>query len=190
MSLSVSRLEGLLGLHAAKRAVAKFAEPGSGVHAVLLYGAQGAGKRQVADALAVEWLNPNINGEPSQATTAFENGRNPDVLRVEPIFGQSAPAKREEGSADMELHRRMVGVRKIRDLAVQDVRKLERHLSVQPVELNVLRARIEDAIASAEPDERVHADLIGRLEQIEKHRELLLRHVSKLYALLAQLGDE
>jgi hypothetical protein len=116
--------------------------------------------------------------------------RKPPVLRVEPIFGQSAPAKREEDTADMELHRRMVGVRKIRDLAVQDVRKLERHLSVPPVELNVLRARIEDAIASAEPDERVHADLIGRLEQIEKHRELLLRHVSKLYALLARLGDE
>lgn len=52
---------------------------------MLLYGAPGAGKRQIADALALEWLNPDPNGEPTQATSTFESGRNPDVLRVEPI---------------------------------------------------------------------------------------------------------
>jgi hypothetical protein len=29
----------------------------------------------------------------------------------------------------------------------------------------------------------------GRLEQIEKHRHLLLRHVEKLQTLLGQLGE-
>lgn len=114
----------------------------------------------------------------------------PPVLRAEPIFGQNPAAKREEAPAGARPQRRMAGVRKIRDLAVQDVRKLERYLSVPPVEPGVLRTRIEDVIAAAEPDERVRADLTGRLEQIEKHRELLLRHVTKLHALLARLADD
>ncbi|WP_321917917.1 hypothetical protein [Paraburkholderia sp. J11-2] len=114
--------------------------------------------------------------------------RKAPVLRVEPIFGQGA--KREEVPATPDVHRRLAGMRKIRDLAAQDVRKLERYLSVPPVEPAVLRSRIEDVINYADPDERVRADLEGRLEQIEKHREMLLRHVSRLYALLSRLGDE
>ncbi|MEX3979073.1 hypothetical protein AB4Y45_08810 [Paraburkholderia sp. EG287A] len=114
--------------------------------------------------------------------------RKAPVLRVEPIFGQGA--KREEAPATPEAHRRLAGTRKIRDLAAQDVRKLERYLSVPPVEPAVLRSRIEDVINYADPDERVRADLEGRLEQIEKHREMLLRHVSRLYALLSRLGDD
>ncbi|WP_395067188.1 hypothetical protein [Paraburkholderia silvatlantica] len=113
--------------------------------------------------------------------------RKAPVLRVEPIFGQGA--KREDATAP-EAHRRLAGTRKIRDLAAQDVRKLERYLSVPPVEPAVLRSRIEDVINYADPDERVRADLEGRLEQIEKHREMLLRHVSRLYALLSRLGDD
>jgi hypothetical protein len=118
--------------------------------------------------------------------------RKPPVLRAEPIFGQSTAPRRDEraAGAPVPAHARMAGVRKIRDLAVQDVRRLERYLAVPPVEAAVLRARIEDVIAAAEPDERVRADLAGRLEQIEKHRELLLRHVAKLHALLARLGDD
>lgn len=116
--------------------------------------------------------------------------RKPPVLRVEPIFGQGAGPKREETAAPPEATRRLAGTRKIRDLAAQDVRKLERYLSVPPVEPAVLRARIEDVIAYADPDERVRADLEGRLEQIEKHRELLLRHVTRLHALLSRLGDD
>ncbi|HTR07903.1 MAG TPA: hypothetical protein VMJ11_14890 [Paraburkholderia sp.] len=116
--------------------------------------------------------------------------RKPPVLRVEPIFGQGAGAKREEVSPTPEANRRLAGTRKIRDLAAQDVRKLERYLSVPPVEPAVLRAHIEDVIAYADPDERVRADIEGRLEQIEKHRELLLRHVTRLHALLSRLGDD
>jgi hypothetical protein len=118
--------------------------------------------------------------------------RKTSVLRApEPIFGQQpAAAKRDDAPVDVESHRRFVGMRKFRELAVQDVRKLERYLSLPPVDAPALRSRIEDVIAAAEPDDRVRADLAGRLEQIEKHRELLLRHVSKLHALLARLGDE
>jgi hypothetical protein len=116
--------------------------------------------------------------------------RKAPVLRAEPIFGQGA--KREEATltSAAEAHRRLAGTRKIRDLAAQDVRKLERYLSMPPVEPSALRARIEDVIAHAEPEERVRADLEGRLEQIEKHRELLLRHVARLHALLSRLGDD
>ena len=117
--------------------------------------------------------------------------RKTSVLRApEPIFGQPGAAKRDDGPPEAEAHRRAAGMRKFRDLAVQDVRKLERYLSQPPVDAPALRSRIEDVIAAAEPDDRVRADLAGRLEQIEKHRELLLRHVAKLHALLARLGDE
>ncbi len=116
--------------------------------------------------------------------------RKPPVLRAEPIFGQKPAQRGDERAAAAQPQARMAGLRRIRDLAVQDVRKLERHLSVPAVEPAVLRARIEDVIAGMEPDERVRADLAGRLEQIEKHRELLLRHVAKLHALLARLGED
>jgi len=115
--------------------------------------------------------------------------RKPPVLRVEPIFGQSASARRDERVTGPESQGRMARVRKIRELAVQDVRRLERQFSVPSVDAQALRARVADAIAAAEPEEPVRADLEGRLEQIEKHREMLLRHVSKLRELLGRLGD-
>ncbi|HEV3429703.1 MAG TPA: hypothetical protein VG320_17650 [Paraburkholderia sp.] len=119
--------------------------------------------------------------------------RKAPVLRAEPIFGQRPASRLEGGAAQPGAAKRTAGTRKIRDLAAQDVRKLERHLSMLPVEPAVLRARIEDVIAQAmtdEGDDRARADLEGRLEQIEKHRELLLRHISRLYALLTRSGDE
>ncbi|WP_027796448.1 hypothetical protein [Paraburkholderia acidipaludis] len=116
--------------------------------------------------------------------------RKPPVLRAEPIFGQKAAQRGDERAPGGQPHARMAGMRKIRDLAAQDVRKLERYLGVPPVEPAVLRARIEEVMAMIELDERVRADLAGRLEQIEKHRELLLRHVTKLHALLVRLGED
>lgn len=117
--------------------------------------------------------------------------RKKTVLRPpEPIFGQPGTTRRaEEESFDAEAHRRQAHFRKVRDLAVQDVRRFERHLSQPPVELAVLRAKVEDVIAAAELDDTVEADLTGRLEQIEKHRHLLMRHVEKLQALLVKLGE-
>ncbi|QBQ97260.1 hypothetical protein [Paraburkholderia pallida] len=116
--------------------------------------------------------------------------RKAPVLRTEPIFGHGADARRAQSAAAQDAQRRMAGTRKLLELAAQDVRKLERHLSMLPVEPEALRARIEDVIAHAEPDERVRADLEGRLEQIEKHRELLLRHITRLHALLTRSSDD
>jgi hypothetical protein len=52
-----------------------------------------------------------------------------------------------------------------------------------------MRAKVEDVMAATELDDRIQADLEGRLEQIDKHRHMLLRHVEKLQALLSQLDD-
>lgn len=66
----------------------RFANPESGVHAVLLYGAEGAGKSALADALAQAWLctNPSEEGACGKCKTceAFERNRAADVLRVNP----------------------------------------------------------------------------------------------------------
>ena len=117
--------------------------------------------------------------------------RKKSVLRPpEPIFRQPGTSRRAEDEAfDAEAHRRHAYFRKVRDLAVQDVRRFERHLSHPPIEMGVVRAKVEEVLAAAELDDLVHADLAGRLEQIEKHRDLLLRHVEKLHELLNQLGD-
>jgi hypothetical protein len=145
--------------------------------------ASGDVPQEARDAIADETPRARFRG------TAHPVRKAP-VLRTEPIFGHSAEARRTQGAAGQDAQRRLAGTRKIRELAAQDVRKLERHLSMLPVEPAALRARIEDVIAQAEPDERARADLEGRLEQIEKHRELLLRHVSRLHALLMRSSDE
>ncbi|SMG27854.1 hypothetical protein [Paraburkholderia susongensis] len=152
------------------------------------------------------WMNvPHTEDEiPPNAREAIDNERplarfrgtahpvrKKTVLRPpEPIFGQSAPARRiEEETLDAEAHRRQAHFRKVRDLAAQEVRRFERHLLQAPVELASMRAKVEEVIAAADLDERIQADLAGRLEQIEKHRHMLLRHVEKLQALLGQLGE-
>lgn len=142
--------------------------------------------QQARDAISEEAPHARFRG------TAHPVRKAP-VLRAEPIFGQRTGNRLESGGAQAGqagAAKRPAGTRKIRDLAAQDVRKLERHLSMLPVEPGVLRARIEDVIAQAEPDEHVRADLEGRLEQIEKHRELLLRHISRLHELLTRTGDD
>jgi hypothetical protein len=112
------------------------------------------------------------------------------VLRPpEPIFGHTAAKKADEDALDSEAHRKQVYLRKMRDLAVQEVRRFERHLTHAPVDIALVRTRVEDVIGAVEPDEPVRADLAGRLEQIEKHRHMLIRHVEKLHALLAGLGE-
>jgi hypothetical protein len=152
------------------------------------------------------WMNtPHQEADlPANARAAIDNEkplarfrgtahpvRKKSVLRPpEPIFGQPGPARRvEEEALDAEAHRRHLHFRKVRDLAMQDVRRFERHLSHAPVDLVLLRGKVEDVIAAAELDDPIQADLAGRLEQIEKHRLLLLRHVEKLQALLGQLGE-
>lgn len=156
--------------------------------------------------LPAGWMDtPHVESDiPSEARSALDNetplarfrgtahpARKKSVLRApEPIFGQPGTAKRaEEEALDAETHRRQAHFRKVRDLAMQDVRRFERYLSHPPVELASVRAKVEDVLAATDRDGHVHADLAGRMEQIEKHRLLLLRHVEKLQELLAQLGE-
>lgn len=106
------------------------------------------------------------------------------------LLGRSEGARRaaEAASDEAEQNRRRAHFRKVRDLAAQEVRRLEWHLNHPPAELAVLRAKVDDVMdAENELDERAVADLAGRIEQIEKHHDLLKRHVEKLYALLARL---
>lgn len=114
------------------------------------------------------------------------------VLRPpEPIFGQTSTTKRPEDElADADLHRRLASFRKLRELAKQDVKRLDRHLAHPPVELSAIRSKVEDLIAAADVDGDVHADLVGRLEQIDKHQHLLMRHVERLQELLARIGEQ
>ena len=122
--------------------------------------------------------------------TAHPARKKPVLRPPEPIFGQPGSARRaEEESFDAEAHRRQAHFRKVRDVAVQEVRRFERYLAYPPIELGSVRAKVEDVIAAAEVEDTVHADLAGRLEQIEKHRHLLMRHVEKLQELLVRLGE-
>lgn len=75
------------GLAGAKRIAARLVSD-SGVHALLLYGAPGAGQERVARALSKAWLctNPGPDGACGvcQACTAFERGNNADYQLVKP----------------------------------------------------------------------------------------------------------
>ncbi|WP_036005613.1 hypothetical protein [Paraburkholderia caribensis] len=117
--------------------------------------------------------------------------RKKSVLRPpEPIFGQQAPRRPEDEVHEAEQHRRQAYFRKVRDLAVQEVRRFERSLTHPTVEFASVRTKVEDVLSAAELDDPIHADLAGRLEQIDKHRHMLLRHTERLHALLVQLGEE
>jgi hypothetical protein len=72
---------------------------------------------------------------------------------------------------------------------MQEVRRFERHLTHPPVDIGALRTKVEDVMGAVDLDDHVHADLAGRLEQIEKHRHMLIRHVEKLHELLSGLGE-
>lgn len=69
----------MIGLHKAKRVLQKLRDQESGVHAVLLYGPEGAGKTQLANQLIEHWLGSE------RAVDAFRRGSNPDVQIIEPM---------------------------------------------------------------------------------------------------------
>jgi hypothetical protein len=88
-SSTVSKISGLIGLQGAKRALLRFMRPDSGVHAVLLYGTQGAGKKTLANALAQAWLCTNVSDEGAcgecRSCDAFVRQRSADLLRIHPL---------------------------------------------------------------------------------------------------------
>ena len=96
---TLDRLESMTGLEGAKRAVLGLAQPGSAVHAVLLYGVPGGGTTALAGTLAQAWLcrQPGPEGAcgDCQSCRAFERERNADLLELRPsgpsrIFRQGA----------------------------------------------------------------------------------------------------
>jgi len=96
-------------LEGAKRAVSRFSQPDSAVHAVLLYGSEGAGKEKLANALVQAWLckNPSTDGACGvcQACEAFGRDRAADVLRVAPrgpsdIIKQNAVTETDDPDDD------------------------------------------------------------------------------------------
>lgn len=87
-SSTVSKLEALSGLESAKKAVVRIAGGETGVHAVLLYGAPGSGKNELAKILTQAWLCKNLQPDGAcgecRPCIAFERDQNADVLNVFP----------------------------------------------------------------------------------------------------------
>jgi hypothetical protein len=77
--------------------------------------------------------------------------------------------------------------RKNRELLSQDLRRLERQLSLLQVES--MQPKVDELLASDRMSEAAKADLSGRLEQVDKHVKLLHQHVEKLVALLSNTDD-
>lgn len=77
-----------MGLSTAKNVVRMLAHHEAGVHAILLYGAKGAGKTELANVIAQLWLctHPTAAGADGtcRACLAFDRGNSPDVLLIEP----------------------------------------------------------------------------------------------------------
>ena len=88
-SSCATRIEELAGLGGAKKFVARVLSRPSGVHAVLLYGPEGAGKGRLADVLAQAWLcsrqlaDGTACGE-CNVCQAFASGRAVDFQRIGP----------------------------------------------------------------------------------------------------------
>ena len=90
-SSSASELDALEGLSSAKAAVRQLFSSESAVHAVLIYGAEGAGKTTLAEILANAWLclTPAESGPCGicKPCASFGRRQNADYQRLEPIGG-------------------------------------------------------------------------------------------------------
>jgi hypothetical protein len=112
------------------------------------------------------------------------------VLRgPEPLLSQTEAMRRAADQAlqNSETHRRDLMFRRTRDFLLTDLRRVERQLSM--VQLDGINARAEELQASGKLADTTKADVAGRIEQIDKHRRLLLQHVEKLTTVLSGLDD-
>jgi len=105
MSSIAFRLAELQGLDRAKHAVERLVQD-SPVHAVLFYGARGAGKRTLANLLAQAWLctdeeNPGC-GE-CRSCGAFGRGTNADLLLIAPLLQGNLISVRQMVRRDDEI---------------------------------------------------------------------------------------
>ncbi len=87
-SSTASKLDDLVGLRTAKTLVLRLAAGNAGIHAVLLYGPKGAGKANLAQVIAQQWLcaSPTEDGADGtcRACTAFGRGNSPDIHSITP----------------------------------------------------------------------------------------------------------
>jgi hypothetical protein len=112
------------------------------------------------------------------------------VLRgPEPLLSQTEATRRiaDQALQQAETHRRDLVFRRNRDLLLQDLRRLERQLAM--LQLDGMGPKAEELLASERLSDAVKADLSGRLEQIDKHKKLLVQHVEKLTALIASTDE-
>jgi hypothetical protein len=112
------------------------------------------------------------------------------VLRgPEPLLAQTEATRRVADQAQQvaEANRRDLLFRKNRELLSQDLRRLERQLTLLQVE--GMQPKVDELLASDRMSEAAKADLSGRLEQVDKHVKLLHQHVEKLVALLTSSED-
>jgi hypothetical protein len=121
--------------------------------------------------------------------TAHPAPKRPVLRGPEPLLSQTEATRRIADLAlqQTEAHRRDLVFRRNRDLLVTELRRVERQISM--IQLDVINARADDLRASGKLDDPVGADLSGRIEQIEKHRAMLLQHVEKLAAVMAGLDE-
>lgn len=121
--------------------------------------------------------------------TAHPSPKRPVLRGPEPLLSQTEAMRRAADQAvqQTEVHRRDLVFRRNRDLLLGDLRRVERQLSM--IQLDPINARAEDLRTSGKLGEAAAADLAGRIEQIDKHRTMLVQHVEKLATLMASLDD-
>lgn len=121
--------------------------------------------------------------------TAHPAPKRPVLRGPEPLLSQTEATRRfaDQALQQAETHRRDLVFRRNRELLVQDLRRVERQLTL--VQLDNMTPKAEELLASERLSDAARADLSGRLEQIDKHKKLLLQHVEKLAALLSGLDD-
>ncbi len=83
------KLDQLVGLARAKHLVRRLAIQDRGIHAILLYGARGTGKTELAKLITELWLCNSISEEGAdgicKACLSFGRGNNPDALDLVPL---------------------------------------------------------------------------------------------------------
>jgi hypothetical protein len=112
------------------------------------------------------------------------------ILRgPEPLLSQTEATRRVADIAQQqaEANRRDLIFRKNRELLSQDLRRLERQLSL--LQVDTMQPKVDELLASDRMSEAAKADLSGRLEQVDKHVKLLHQHVEKLVILLSGPDD-
>jgi hypothetical protein len=128
------------------------------------------------------------------AVAVFRGSAHPQpkrsVLRgPEPLLSQTEATRRvaDQAQQHAEANRRELVFRKNRELLSQDLRRLERQLSL--LQVDTMQPKVDELLASDRMSEAAKADLSGRLEQVDKHVKLLHQHVDKLVALLTSSDD-